>query len=145
MWQQWFIFYHLQPQQLSSICSSQSRHMFSWLLESISHFTRFHPATSPTDITCLASTDILTCYPSPGLQIASRFHMFVCSAVSDSLQPCGLQPTRLLCQWDFPSKNTGVMALSSLGDLPDPGIRPTSPAFQADSFPLSHWESFKCL
>ena len=47
MWQQWPIF---KPQQLSSICSSQSRHMFSWLLESISHlhtvpsshFTHWH-------------------------------------------------------------------------------------------------------
>ena len=26
----------------------------------------------------------------------------------------------------------------SLGDLPDPGIKPTSPALQADSLPLSH-------
>ena len=26
----------------------------------------------------------------------------VCSVVSDSLQPRGLQPTRLLCLWDFP-------------------------------------------
>ena len=28
--------------------------------------------------------------------------------VSDSLWPHGLQPTRLLCPWDFPGKNTGV-------------------------------------
>ena len=26
------------------------------------------------------------------------------------------------------------------GDLPDPGIKPMSPALQADSLPLSHWE-----
>ena len=26
----------------------------------------------------------------------------------DSLRPHGLQPTRLLCPWDFPGKNTGV-------------------------------------
>ena len=31
-----------------------------------------------------------------------------CSVVSDPLQPHGLQPARLLCQWDFPGKNTGV-------------------------------------
>ena len=30
------------------------------------------------------------------------------SIVSDSLQPHGLYPTRLLCPWDFPGKNTGV-------------------------------------
>ena len=27
---------------------------------------------------------------------------------SDSLQPFELQPSRLLCSWDFPGKNTGV-------------------------------------
>jgi len=31
-----------------------------------------------------------------------------CSVVSDSLQPHGLQPTRLLHPWDFPGKSTGV-------------------------------------
>ena len=30
------------------------------------------------------------------------------SVVSDSLQPHGLKPTRLLCPWDFPGKNTRV-------------------------------------
>ena len=28
--------------------------------------------------------------------------------MSDSSQPHGLQPTRLLCPWDFPGKSTGV-------------------------------------
>ena len=31
-----------------------------------------------------------------------------CSVMSDSLQLRGLQPTRLLHPWDFPSKSTGV-------------------------------------
>ena len=31
-----------------------------------------------------------------------------CSVVSNSLQPHGLQPTRLLHPWDFPAKSTGV-------------------------------------
>ena len=30
------------------------------------------------------------------------------SVMSDSLRPHGLQPATLLCQWDSPSKNTGV-------------------------------------
>ena len=30
------------------------------------------------------------------------------SVVSNSWQPHGLQPTRLLCPWDFPGKSTGV-------------------------------------
>ena len=30
------------------------------------------------------------------------------SVISDSSRPHGLQPTRLLCPWDIPGKNTGV-------------------------------------
>ena len=35
------------------------------------------------------------------------------SVVSDSLRPHGLQPTRLLCPWDFPGKSTGVGTMAS--------------------------------
>ena len=31
-----------------------------------------------------------------------------CSVMSNSLWPHGLEPTRLLCPWDSPGKNTGV-------------------------------------
>ena len=40
----------------------------------------------------------------------------------------------ILCPWDSPGKNTGVGChFPSPGDLPDPGIKPGSPAFQADA------------
>ena len=56
--------------------------------------------------------------PPPGRD-GARFHhaspsKLVCLCVfswlvmSDSLQPHGLQPTRLICPWDSPGKNTGV-------------------------------------
>ena len=35
-------------------------------------------------------------------------YCLVASVVSDSVQPHGLQPTRLLHPWDSPGKNTGV-------------------------------------
>ena len=35
-------------------------------------------------------------------------HTWSCLVVSDSLWPHGLQPTRLLCPWDFPGNSTGV-------------------------------------
>ena len=38
--------------------------------------------------------------------------MYVCSVMSDFLQPCGLYSARLLCPWNFPGKNTGVGAIS---------------------------------
>ena len=44
------------------------------------------------------------------------------------MRPHGLQPTRLLCPWDFPGKNTRVGCHFFLQDLLDPGIKPTSPA-----------------
>ena len=39
-----------------------------------------------------------------------KIHLCVCacSVVSNSLWPLGLQPTRLLCPWNSPGKNTGV-------------------------------------
>ena len=56
------------------------------------------------------------------------------SVMSDSFQPHGQQPTRLLYPWDFPGKNTGVGCHALLqGNLPDPGIKPRSPALQTDS------------
>ena len=43
-------------------------------------------------------------------------------------------PTRLLLPWEFPGKNTGVGCHFLLQrNLPDPGIKPRSPALQADA------------
>ena len=36
------------------------------------------------------------------------------SVLSNSMQPHGLQPARLLCSWGFPGKNTGVCSHSLL-------------------------------
>ena len=33
---------------------------------------------------------------------------YLLKMLPDSLQPYGLQPTRLLCPWDSPGKNSGV-------------------------------------
>ena len=45
--------------------------------------------------------------------------------------------TKLLCPWDFASKSTGVGCHCLLqGDLPDPGIKPGSPALQADALTI---------
>ena len=65
-----------------------------------------------------------------------------CSVVSDSLQPCGLQPTRLLCLWNFPGKNAGVCCHSLLqGIFPTQGLNLHLLCFlhlQACSLSLSH-------
>ena len=48
--------------------------------------------------------------------------------MSDSSQPYGLQPARLLCPWDSPGKNIRVGCHALLqGNLSNPGIEPASP------------------
>ena len=57
-----------------------------------------------------------------------------CSAVSSSLWPHGLQPTRLLCPWGFSRQEywSGFPCLPP-GDLPYAGIEPRSSTLQVDS------------
>ena len=46
----------------------------------------------------------------------------------DSLRPCGLYPTRLLCPWDSPGKNSGVGCHFLLqGNFPTQGLNPGLP------------------
>ena len=55
------------------------------------------------------------------------------SVMSDSFLPHGLQPTRLLCPWNFPGKNTGVDCHFLLqGIFPTQGSNPS----------LLYWCSF---
>ena len=50
----------------------------------------------------------------------------VASVVSKSSEHHGLQPTRLLCPWDFPGKNTGMGFHALLqGNFPAKGLNPT--------------------
>ena len=61
------------------------------------------------------------------------------SIVSDSLQPHGLQPTRLLCPWDSPGKNTGVGCYSLLqGIFLTQGSNPGLPHCRQILYHLSH-------
>ena len=46
-----------------------------------------------------------------------------------------LRPHGLYSPWNSPGQNTGVGRFLSPGDLPNPGIKPRSPALQADSLP----------
>ena len=49
------------------------------------------------------------------------------SVMSDSLWPRGLKSTRLLCPWGFSRQEYwGGLASPPRGDLPDPGIKPSS-------------------
>ena len=53
-----------------------------------------------------------------------------------SFWPYGLQPARFLCPWGFSRQEYwSGLSCPALGDLPNPGIKPGSPALQADSLP----------
>ena len=74
--------------------------------------------------------------------------MLSCSVVSDSLRPHGLLPTRLLCPWISPGRNTGVNCHSLLQRIfLMEGIKPASPALQAVSLQSKLQGSYKgkCL
>ena len=65
--------------------------------------------------------------------------MLTCSVVSDSLQPHGLQPTRLLCPWNFPGKNTGMGCHFLLqGIFPTQGSNPGLPHCRGILYQMSH-------
>ena len=63
--------------------------------------------------------------------------MFSRSVMSDSLQPHGQHsPPGSCVHGDSPGKNIGVACHALIqGDFPNPGIKPRSPALQADSLP----------
>ena len=63
------------------------------------------------------------------------------TSVTDSLRPCGLLPTRLLCPWDYPGKILEWLPCPSPGSSwpRDQTLCLTeSPALQVDSLPLSN-------
>ena len=66
----------------------------------------------------------------------------VCSVMSDSLGPHGLQVTRLFCPWDFPGKNTRVGCHFLLQRIfPTQGLNSCLPSlllWQVGSLSLSH-------
>ena len=64
-----------------------------------------------------------------------------CSVMSDSLQSCKCSPPGSSVHGDSPGKNAGVDSHSLLQDLPNPGIKPRSPALHH----LSHQGSSHIL
>ena len=84
--------------------------------------------------------------------LLSKYIHIVCMRAQSclTLQPFGLQHTRLLCPWDSPGKNTGGLPFPS----PKGGIFLTQRSnpcllhllhWQADSLPLSHLGSSKYI
>ena len=73
---------------------------------------------------CLCVTESLCCTPGTNAASFIRRVSFIASGVSDSLQPHGLWPVRLLCPWDSPGKDTGVACHALLQIFPAQGLNP---------------------
>ena len=84
--------------------------------------------------------------PSSILEGKTSAHMHTQSWVmSNSLRPHGQYPTRLLCPWDFPGRNTWVGCHFLLqGIFPTQGWNPHLLHWQANSSPLCHLGKEKC-
>ena len=90
----------------------------------------------------LCNITITTYYYSIFICIYYYSTMGMLSHVS-SLQSHELQPTRLLCPWNFLGRNAGASChFLPQGILPDPGIKPLSPALVGRFFTTSTtWEA----
>ena len=78
----------------------------------------------------------LACYISSALAFAILCAVLGCSAVSDSLQPHGLQLARRLCPWRFSRQEYwSELSCPPSGDLSNSGIEPRSLTLQVDSLP----------
>ena len=111
--------------QFQSIKCAMKKYMCNWGMELILvQITKYHVKAYFTKV-CFYYSSIQICSPpSPSMTqsllsdsfqiIGNIFQLMLCvcvlscKALSDLLRPHGLQPTRLLCPWDFPGKNTGV-------------------------------------
>ena len=95
------------------------------------------PILQARKLSCLALRNLSKAMNNKQENLCSKFSLCVSrSAMSDSLQPCGLQPDRLLCPLGFSKQEYwSGLPFPSPGDLPNPEIKPRSPALQADSLP----------
>ena len=93
-----------------------------------------HSHTVRTQISCLVS-------PGPSsvkwnMPVNICVHVLSLSVISDSLQPHGLYPMRLLCPWGFSRQEyQSGLPCPPPGNLPNRGIEPRSCALQVDSLP----------
>ena len=107
------------------------------------HFLRFKYLRNETDLVNLFALGLYHMYSVNNhfimeLQISVHLKAKNCCLVAKSrptlLQAPGLWPARLLCPWDFPSKNAGVACHSLLQGIPDPRVELKSPALAGGFF-----------
>ena len=69
--------------------------------------------------------------------------MYESESETHSVMSSSLLSQGLYSPWHSPGQNTGMGNFPSPGDLPNPGIKPRSPALQVDSLPAEPQEKPK--
>ena len=85
---------------------AQRKVMRALLMLLLSHFSRVRLCATPS--LGFSRLEHWSALPFPSPMHKSEKWKWSHSVMSDSSRPQGLQPTRLLCPWDFPGKSTGV-------------------------------------
>ena len=123
--------------------------MTELLTLSLFTFINLYHKTWQNEASCWRSLTFSPYFSRPLLQwLLLRHHFFATSKNSLKLACCCclvakscliLLPTRLLCPWNFPGKNTGVSChFLFQGIFPTQRSNPHLLHWQADSLPLSH-------
>ena len=115
----------LFPDQGSNPCP------LPWLTDSYLLYHQDSPVRTSliTHLVSLLIIGLFRCFMSSWFSLVLSH-----SVMSTSLRPHRLQPTRLLRPWRFSRQEYwSGLPRPPPGDLPDPGIKPRSPAWQVDS------------
>ena len=88
------------------VVSYKVKYTLIMLLLLLSHFSRIRLCATPS--LGFSRQEHWSGLPFPSPMHKSEKWKWSRSIMSDSSRPHGLQPTRLLRPWDFPSKSTGV-------------------------------------
>ena len=90
----------------STVLSLMSVHLAIWNSLLLSHFSRVRLCVTPS--LGFSRQEHWSGLPFPSPVHKSEKWKWSHSVMFDSSRPHGLQPTRLLCPWDFPGESTGV-------------------------------------
>ena len=104
-----------QPRDRTQVSHTVSKTLYHLSHQLLSHFSRVRLCVTPETAAHQAPPSLgfsrqehWSGLPFPSPMHESEKWKWSRSVVSDSERPHGLQPTRLLCPWDFPGKSTGV-------------------------------------
>ena len=138
-----------QETHVATSYSPEQHRNFCWAAEHLDD--RLHESKDPIWVHCSACSTVVVPYVSVRMNEAQSSRVFSfqsslsvalvlsCSAVSDSLWPHGLWPTRLLCPWDFPGKNIGMGShFLFQGIFLTQGLNLCLLHWQMDYLPLNH-------